>query len=117
MRISALPAPKMQLRRAIEYQIVLHVRLSWTLRFAFENRAEEAFEAVLIRRRPQSPTAVDDGCGNAGDCPGIDRGEGCRLREERIGDVVVFFGLARARRIDQPAACAHAGGGVAKHLL
>src|SRR5205814_6943645 len=83
---------------------------------ADEDGAEEALEPMSIGRRPQSAPLVDDVSRNTCDRSRIDRDERGRLRHESVRNSVVFFRLAGAGRVNQPASLADARSGVPKHF-
>src|SRR4051794_35727042 len=81
-----------------------------------EHRAEEAFQAVCVRRRTKSSAFVDGRSGNARNRPRIDGDKRCRAREKYVDDVVIFFRFARARRVDQASTRVDAVGRMPKHV-
>src|SRR5215472_14931325 len=78
--------------------------------------AKKAFEAVLVGRRAESAVAVDDLHRDAGDLACVYRSKWRTASEQCVDDAVVFFGLAGARGVDEPAAESDAFGRVLEHL-
>ena len=84
---------------------------------AFEDSAEEAFEAMAVRFRSQVTARIDGFRWKVRmDRSRIDWPEGGCLARKRFHHVLVFVRFARAGRVDQTATGYKDGGRVVQHL-
>src|SRR5262245_45742648 len=118
-RSRTLPADHTRVVRAMPPVIVLHpdaalARLGLCVR-SHEHRTEKRLEIVHVRVGPQMAARIDKYVGEIGCSPArVDFGEVSRLGEKRIGNRLVFLGLAGACGVDQAPAATDTGGGVSK---